>query len=110
MILYVFMSGGTKLICAMTSEMDCFSAPRKTLYSRVTSYGRDCAGSRCRMSCMRCRIRFRSGISSVDEVTCDDEARVANRTKPESQRIGVAVLVRLKRTVRRKASSQREEP
>ncbi len=36
-ILYVFESGGTKLICAITSEVGCLSEPRKNLYSRVTS-------------------------------------------------------------------------
>ena len=36
-ILYVFVAGGTKLICAMTSEVGCFSSPRNTLYSRITS-------------------------------------------------------------------------
>ncbi len=49
------------------------------------------------MSSKRCRIRFRSGdlISAVDEVTCDDEASVANKTKPDNQSLGVAVFVRL---------------
>ena len=37
----VFVAGGAKLICAMTSEVGCFSSPRNTLYSRITSYGRD---------------------------------------------------------------------
>jgi hypothetical protein len=36
-ILYVFVAGGTKLICAMTSEVGCFSLPRNPLYSRITS-------------------------------------------------------------------------
>jgi len=49
------------------------------------------------MSSKRCRIRFRSGdlISAVDEVTCDDEASVADKTKPENQNLGVTVFVRL---------------
>src|ERR1700719_1230255 len=49
------------------------------------------------MSSKRCRIRFRSGdlISAVDEVTCDDEASVANKTNPGNQSVGVAVFVRL---------------
>jgi hypothetical protein len=49
------------------------------------------------MSSKRCRIRFRSGdlLSAVDEVTCDDEASVANKTKPDNQSRGVAVFVRL---------------
>jgi hypothetical protein len=39
------------------------------------------------MSSKRCRIRFRSGdlISTVDEVTRDGEASVANKTKPGNQ-------------------------
>src|ERR1700694_3919201 len=46
------------------------------------------------MSSKRCRIRFRSGdlISAVDEVTCDDEASVANKTKPDNQSLGVTVF------------------
>ena len=44
-------------------------------------------------------------ISAVDEVTCDDEASVAKRTRPDSQSMGVVVLARLKRTVRRRASN-----
>jgi hypothetical protein len=49
------------------------------------------------MSSKRCRIRFRSGdlISAVDEVTCDDETSVANKTKPDNQSLGVAVFVGL---------------
>ena len=49
------------------------------------------------MSSKRCRIRFRSGdlISAVDEVNCDDEVSVANKTKPDNQNLGVAVFVRL---------------
>src|SRR6202035_5705175 len=49
------------------------------------------------MSSKRCRIRFRSGgvISAVDEVTCDVEASVANKTKPDNQSLGVTVFVRL---------------
>ena len=49
------------------------------------------------MSSKRCRIRFRSGdlISAVDDVTCDDEASVANKTKPGNESVGVAVFVRL---------------
>src|ERR1700736_5923728 len=49
------------------------------------------------MSSKRCRIRFRSGdlISAVDEVSCDHEASVANKTKPDNQSLGVAVFVRL---------------
>src|SRR6266478_5019462 len=49
------------------------------------------------MSSRRCRIRFRSGdlISAVGEVTCDDEASVANKMKPDNQSLGVAVFVRL---------------
>jgi hypothetical protein len=31
----------------------------------------------------------------VDEVTRDDEASVANKTKPDNQSLGVAVFVRL---------------
>lgn len=50
---------------------------------------------------MRCRIGFRSGTSAVDEVTCDDEASVAKKTRPGRQSSGVTVLVRLTRTVRR---------
>lgn len=51
------------------------------------------------MSSIRWRIRFRSGISVAGEVSCDDAASVAKRTKPDSQSGGVAVFVRLKRTV-----------
>src|ERR1700730_6119865 len=49
------------------------------------------------MSSKRCRIRFRSGdlISAVDEVTCDDEASVENKTKPDNQSLGVTVFVSL---------------
>jgi hypothetical protein len=36
-------------------------------------------------------------ISAVDEDTCDDEARVANKTKPDNQSLDVAVVVRLTR-------------
>jgi hypothetical protein len=48
------------------------------------------------MSSKRWRIRFRSGdlISAVDEVTCDDEASAANKTKPDNQGRGVTVFVR----------------
>src|SRR6478609_11395407 len=47
-------------------------------------------------------MKFRSGglISAVDEFTCDDEARVAQKTRPDNQRLGVAVLVPTE-TVRR---------
>jgi hypothetical protein len=31
----------------------------------------------------------------VDEVTCDDEASVANKTKPDNQNLAVPVFVRL---------------
>src|ERR1700730_11603202 len=44
------------------------------------------------MSSKRCRIRFRSGD---DEVTCDAEASVANKTKPDNQSFDVTVFVRL---------------
>ena len=49
------------------------------------------------MSSKPCTIRFRSGdlISAVDEVICDDEASVANKTKPDNQSLGVTVFVRL---------------
>ena len=33
----------------------------------------------------------------MDEGTCDDEASVANKTRPDNQSLGAAVLVRLKR-------------
>lgn len=33
----------------------------------------------------------------VDGFTCDDEASVANKTRPDNQSLGAAVLVRLKR-------------
>jgi hypothetical protein len=58
------------------------------------------------MSSKRCRIRFRSGdlISAVDEVTCDDEASVANRTKPDNQGLGVAVFVSLTGTTLQKGA------
>jgi len=36
-------------------------------------------------------------MSAVDEVTCDDEASVANKTKPDNQKLGVSVFVRLHR-------------
>ena len=57
----------------------------------------------CWMSSKRCRIRFRSGgmISAVDEGTCDDEASVANKTKPDNQRLDVAVFVRPQETLLR---------
>jgi hypothetical protein len=32
----------------------------------------------------------------VDGVTCDDEASVAKKTKPDNQSLGIAVLPRLK--------------
>jgi hypothetical protein len=59
------------------------------------------------MSSKRCRIRFRSGdlISAVDEVTCDDEASVANKTKPGNQSVGVAVFVRLTRNTPQKGAN-----
>ena len=49
------------------------------------------------MSSKRCRIRFRSGdsISAVDEVACDDEARVASKAKADNQSLGVTVFVGL---------------
>src|ERR1700675_2279486 len=49
------------------------------------------------MSSKRCRTRSRSGdlISAVDDVTRDDEASVANKTKPDNQSLGVAVFLRL---------------
>src|ERR1700692_915234 len=78
-ILYVFTSGGTKLICAITSEVGCLSYPRNTLYSRVTWQGRDSAGSWCWTFSKRCSMRFRSGgfTSAVDddetEGACDQE-------------------------------------
>jgi hypothetical protein len=33
--------------------------------------------------------------AAVDEVTCDDEASVASKTKPDNQSLGVTVFVRL---------------
>ncbi len=41
----------------------------------------------------------------MDEVTCDDEASVANKTKPDNQSLGVAVFVRLTRNTPQKGAN-----
>jgi hypothetical protein len=86
------MSGGVIQIWVLTSEMGFGSSPSNTLYSRVTSWGRERAGFSSAVRSKESRIEFRFGGSAFASCPCNESGKNQVAATRESRTIRLSRL------------------